>query len=135
MPFDCVNFIKAGPIRDPNVPGGAPMFRRRFTLTEPIEKAEVHVCGLGYGYYFLNGEPLTEDMFTAPVSDYRKTLWYNTYDVTDRLESRHRPVAGRFEVYSRTHRQPQDRARHGPPLEVYGEVSRDLQPAALRRAF
>ena len=60
MPFDCVNFIKAGPIRDPNVPGGAPMFRRRFTLTEPVEKAEVHVCGLGYGYYFLNGEPLDE---------------------------------------------------------------------------
>ena len=28
---------------------------------------------------------ITEDLFTAPVSNYSKTLWYNTYDVSSLL--------------------------------------------------
>ena len=63
----------------------APMFRRRFMLKAPPEKAVLSVCGLGYGYYYLNGTAVTQDLFTAPVSDYNKTLWYNTYDVTGQL--------------------------------------------------
>ncbi|MCR5263519.1 MAG: glycoside hydrolase family 78 protein [Clostridiales bacterium] len=55
-------------------------------IEEPVRSAEVRVCGLGYGYYWLNGEPLSRDLFTAPVSDYRKTLWYNSYDLTNRLK-------------------------------------------------
>ena len=34
---------------------------------------------------WLNGEKITSDLFTAPVSNYSKTLWYNTYDVTNLL--------------------------------------------------
>lgn len=85
MAFEHINFIKSGaPFRHhENAP--APLFRRRFMIEGPVESAEVRVCGLGYGYYWLNGEPLSEDLFTAPVSDYRKTLWYNAYDVTGRL--------------------------------------------------
>ncbi len=86
-PFTRINFIKAPVPFDAKAPGDAPMFRRKFTLNGPIESAVVHVCGLGYAYYYLNGEPITKDLFTAPVSDYRKTLWYNTYDVTDKLKS------------------------------------------------
>ncbi len=59
----------------------APVFKRQFSLDKIPEKAELSFCGLGLGYVYLNGEPVTPDLFTAPVSDYRKTLWYNTYDV------------------------------------------------------
>ncbi len=83
--FDRVNFIKHPRKFVHADPGFAPMFRRKFTLSGPIEKAVVHVCGLGYGYYWLNGKLVTEDLFIAPVSDYRKTLWYTSYDVTDLL--------------------------------------------------
>ncbi|MBQ4607097.1 MAG: alpha-L-rhamnosidase N-terminal domain-containing protein, partial [Clostridia bacterium] len=85
MLFDRVNFIKTSRVFNPLEPGSAPLFRRRFTITEPVEQATVHVCGLGYAYYWLNGRPVTEDLFIAPVSDYRKTLWYTSYDVTDML--------------------------------------------------
>ncbi len=59
--------------------------RRTFTL-EQKGKAILSVCGLGYGYYYLNGKPVSGDLLTAPVSDYGKTLWVNTYDVTDLLK-------------------------------------------------
>ncbi len=84
-PFSRINFIKAPTAFDPKKPGDAPMFRRKFRIDAHIESAVLHVCGLGYGYYYLNGAPVSDDLFTAPVSDYRKTLWYNTYDVTDKL--------------------------------------------------
>ncbi len=56
--------------------------RRRFTV-EKHEKTLLTVCGLGYGYYYINGKAVSGDLLTAPVSDYNKTLWFNTYDVTD----------------------------------------------------
>lgn len=36
----------------------------------------------GYGCAYLNGKAVSEDLFIAPVSDYRRTLWYTIYDVT-----------------------------------------------------
>lgn len=62
------------------------MFRKAFTIDEEIESAVLLVCGLGYGYY-INGDKSTDDVFTAPVSDYTKTLWYNRYDVSGKLFS------------------------------------------------
>lgn len=84
-PFERVNFIKTPRKYDPHADGAAPLFRRRFTVSEPITSATLYVCGLGLGYYYLNGTPVSDDLFTAPCSDYRKTLWYNRYDVTEQL--------------------------------------------------
>lgn len=64
----------------------APVFRRNFDVKDGFNKATLEVCGLGIGYYYLNGGIVSEDMFTAPVSDYNKTLWYNTYDVSKQLK-------------------------------------------------
>ena len=65
---------------------GAPRFRRRFSLTEKPVRAEVLCAGLGYGYFYINGKPVSKDLFTAAVSDYTKTVWYNRYDVTELLQ-------------------------------------------------
>ncbi len=64
----------------------APMFRRKFRLGE-FENASLYVCALGYGYFYINGEKVSEDLFCAPVSDYNKTLWYMRYDVTSLLQA------------------------------------------------
>ena len=63
----------------------APMFRKSFTL-ESCGTARLSVCGLGIGYYYINGRKVSGDLFTAPQSDYTKTLWYNEYDVTGLLQ-------------------------------------------------
>ena len=63
----------------------APMFRKTFFLSE-TNNAKLSVCGLGYAYYFINGRPVTQDLYTAPVSDYDKILWYNSYDVSHLLK-------------------------------------------------
>jgi len=74
--FENINFIKADMpfIREYN-PEKSPcvIFRKRFEV-DSYEKAKVFVCGLGYGYYYLNGKKITQDLFTAPISNYNKTL-------------------------------------------------------------
>ncbi len=62
----------------------APLFRRRFTLKER-PKATLNVCALGMGYCYINGQRVSADLFTSPFSDYTKTLWYMSYDVTSLL--------------------------------------------------
>ena len=83
--FENIRFIRSSAENDGSGKTYAPMFRRRFTLSRPFARAELFVCALGYGYCYLNGRAVTEDLFTAPVSDYRKTLWYTRHDVTELL--------------------------------------------------
>lgn len=58
-----------------------PIFRRKFHVCSVPQRAVLQACCLGFGCVFLNGNPISEDLFTAPVSNYNKTLWYNTYDI------------------------------------------------------
>ena len=87
MVFDHISFIKPGVCfeREYKKHNYAPMFRKKFTV-DSIGEGKLYVCGLGYAYYYMNGVAVSEDRFTAPVSDYNKTLWYNAYDVTDLLK-------------------------------------------------
>lgn len=58
------------------------ILRKRFVVDELPTKAEIVMCSLGIGYGYINGERISEDMFTAPYGDYKKTLWCNKYDIT-----------------------------------------------------
>ena len=81
--FDRSFFIKADDF-PPEPYGGnsyAPIFKKSF-FCENSGNYILNVCALGIGYVYINGAPVSEDIFCAPVSDYRKTLWYNSYDVT-----------------------------------------------------
>ena len=62
-----------------------PLFRKEFEITGEIERAELAVQSPGFACYYINGRPITEDIFISPLSNYNKLLWYNTYDVTDLL--------------------------------------------------
>lgn len=81
-------FIKQNAPFDRNASASpAIRFRRTFFLPEHPVRARLSVCGLGYGYYYINGKSVTSDLFTAATSDYDKTLWYNMYDVTPLLQA------------------------------------------------
>ncbi len=80
--FEGISFIRSAAVNDGSLTTYAPMFRRNFRIDHPIKKATLYICGLGYVYSWFNGKKTSEDLFTAPVSNYTKTLWYNEYDVT-----------------------------------------------------
>ena len=69
-------FIKASTDFDPLYKGdvSAPLFRKKFCVSN-LQKATLKICCLGYGYCYINGEKVAEDLFTAPVSDYDKLVW------------------------------------------------------------
>lgn len=61
--------------------------RREFSVAgRPIE-ATAYVCGLGHYELTINGEKVGDGMFTPLWSDYDKTVYYDTYDVTDMVRS------------------------------------------------
>lgn len=63
----------------------APRFRRSFEINGDVCRATLCCTGLGYGYFYINGKSVAPDRFTAPVSNYDKTVWYTQYDVTGLL--------------------------------------------------
>lgn len=66
-------------------PAPLPLFRHEFTLTKPVRRAVVHVCGLGHYELHLNGGRVGDYVLTPEWTDYRDTCSYNTYDVTAQL--------------------------------------------------
>lgn len=70
----------------------APLSRRSiyvansFSLRKgKIRSAVMNVCGLGFYEARINGEKVGESEFAPLWSDYDKSVFYNTYDITDLL--------------------------------------------------
>ena len=60
--------------------------RKEFQLRDNIREARLYVCGLGQYSAFLNGiEVAPEEIFKPALSDYRKRVYFNAYDVTKQL--------------------------------------------------
>ena len=71
--------ITADPSRN-----AAPMLRTVFSAgDQPIEKARVYVTARGIYELYLNGERVSNDYFNPGLTQYNKTHFYQTYDVTD----------------------------------------------------
>ncbi len=63
-----------------------PMFRRSFEIDKEIDKASIHISGLGHYELYVNGQK-TGDRFLAPGwTNYQKRCLYNTYDITDQMK-------------------------------------------------
>lgn len=60
--------------------------RKELMIDRPVRRAVVYATALGVYELHLNGQRVGEDYFTPGWSDYRKRVYYNTYDVTDRLQ-------------------------------------------------
>jgi alpha-L-rhamnosidase len=64
-----------------------PIFRKSFYLQSPIKRVIIYISGLGQYELRLNGRKVGNDELTPGWSDYRKTIYYNTYDVTSLLHT------------------------------------------------
>ena len=61
------------------------ILRNHFKPLKSISKAELRICGLGFYELTLDGQKVGQSEFAPLWSDYDKTVFFNVYDVTDRL--------------------------------------------------
>lgn len=61
--------------------------RKTFNIEKEVDKAIVYISGLGQYNFFINGEKVTDDVFTPVWSDYDKTVYYNTYQINSLLNN------------------------------------------------
>ena len=63
----------------------APLFRKAFSLPRGVRRARLYVTGLGYYEAFLNGRRVGDQVLDPGWTNYRKRVYYSTYDVTGLL--------------------------------------------------
>ena len=56
--------------------------RKEFQSATAIKKATVYISGLGLYELYLNGKKIGDQVLAPAPTDYRKSVLYNTYDVT-----------------------------------------------------
>lgn len=75
------NFIVADPSRN-----STPMLRTEFNTKKGIEAARLYVTARGIYEIQINGEKVGNDYYNPGQTQYNKTHFYQTYDVTDQLQ-------------------------------------------------
>lgn len=62
--------------------GAAPLLRKEFVSEQKATRARLYVCGLGYAHCTLNGRDTTDILLGTEYSQYHKSVYYRTLDVT-----------------------------------------------------
>lgn len=65
----------------------APYFRKQVKLNKSVKKARLYVTALGLYEFYVNGQRIGKDNFTPGWTDYHKRVYYQVYDVTDKLKA------------------------------------------------
>ncbi len=60
--------------------------RKEFALSKKVKRATIHIAGMGLYELFINGQRIGNQVLAPAPTDYRKTILYNTYDVTSQLQ-------------------------------------------------
>ncbi|MEI7939202.1 MAG: family 78 glycoside hydrolase catalytic domain [Verrucomicrobiota bacterium] len=63
----------------------SPYLRKGFTATKPIRRATIYATALGAYELHLNGARVGQDYFNPGWQEFRKRVYYHTYDVTRML--------------------------------------------------
>ena len=79
-------FESAKWIAAPQTDQPSPLFRLEFPVKPGLTSASLSLCALGYGVATVNGQPVTEDVLTTPLTRFDATVQYNTYDVAPLLQ-------------------------------------------------
>ncbi len=67
--------------------GRSIMLRKEFTAGKEIEHATMLICGLGHYRLFVNGTEIAPESAFKPLwSEYGKTVYYDTHDVTSAMK-------------------------------------------------
>lgn len=65
----------------------SPLFRHEFQVEKKVRRARLFISGLGLYELRLNGEMVGKSVLTPSKTDFRKSILYETYDVTSELKS------------------------------------------------
>jgi alpha-L-rhamnosidase len=76
-------------------------FRKQFQSPQHIKRATVYIVGLGLYELYVNGKKIGDGVLAPAPTDYRKSVMYNTLDVTGDLQKGENVIAtvlgnGRF---------------------------------------
>lgn len=69
-----------------------PIFRQEFSTPKKISQALVFVSGLGHYELHINGQNVTNNVLTPGWTNYRKRVFYDTYDITRLLRPRRNAI-------------------------------------------
>ncbi len=62
--------------------------RKSFAAGKKVERAMLYITGLGSYEAYLNGERISDDVFSPTVSWYPERVYYNVYEVTSLLKQK-----------------------------------------------
>lgn len=62
--------------------------RSEFELEKEVRHATLYISGLGLYEAFINGKKVGDDVLAPAPTDYRRTVLYNAFDVTDMLKDK-----------------------------------------------
>lgn len=60
--------------------------RKEFQVGKKIERATVHISGLGVYELYINGQRVGDQVLAPAPTDYRKSVLYNSYELTELLQ-------------------------------------------------
>ena len=63
------------------------LLRKEFQSKSKLSRAVIHVSGMGQYELTINGSKVGDHLLTPGWTDYKKTVLYDTYDVTERIKS------------------------------------------------
>jgi alpha-L-rhamnosidase len=61
--------------------------RKEFTTNRQVKYAVVNSCGLGLNELYLNGNKVSNELLNPAYTDYQKTVFYQSYDVTNAIKT------------------------------------------------
>ncbi|GAA5522118.1 glycoside hydrolase family 78 protein [Aliifodinibius salicampi] len=81
------DWIEPGLDQDSSEPQPVPMLRTEFSVPKAIKEARAYVTAHGLYEMEINGEKVGDQVFTPGWTSYNNRLQYQTYDVTEYLQS------------------------------------------------
>ena len=72
-------------VTDPNF--SSMLLRKAFTVKPALRRAVIHISGLGQYELSLNGKKISDQILSPGLTDYNKTVLYDTYDITAQLQT------------------------------------------------
>jgi len=75
--------------------------RKEFQSSNSVKRATVYISGLGLYELYINGKKIGDQVLAPNPTDYRKSFFYNTHDVTEQIKNGKNAIAtvlgnGRF---------------------------------------
>ena len=75
--------------------------RKEFQNPSAVKRATVYISGLGLYELYINGKKIGDQVLAPNPTDYRKSFFYNTHDVTAQIKNGNNAIAtvlgnGRF---------------------------------------